>query len=56
MLFINLAGSKYNEETCGSVSDRIALRDQLQCNNFQWFLTNIYPELLAPGNGDSAFG
>ena len=55
-LYNHLAGNKFDQKTCGDVTDRLKLRKKLQCHSFDWFLTNIYPELQLPGDGDLAFG
>ena len=45
------------QENCGGAITKMAeIRKKLQCKSFEWFIFNIYPELMVPGQGDFAFG
>ena len=39
-----------------SISERVNLRESLQCKSFQWFLDHVYPELKIPDTQDLTFG
>ncbi|XP_060930241.1 polypeptide N-acetylgalactosaminyltransferase 6 [Limanda limanda] len=44
------------ENKYGDISDRLKLRNQLQCKNFTWFLNTIYPEAFVPDLTPLKFG
>lgn len=36
----------------GDITSRLQLRKELRCNNFEWYLNNIYPELTLPSDDE----
>ena len=40
------------ERPYGDVSERLALRQRLQCRSFRWYLDTIYPEMQLEANGN----
>ncbi|XP_047223812.1 polypeptide N-acetylgalactosaminyltransferase 6 isoform X1 [Girardinichthys multiradiatus] len=45
-----------SENKYGDISDRLKLRDRLQCKNFTWYLNTIYPEIFIPDLKPEKFG
>jgi len=40
----------------GNIDSRMALKSELQCKPFQWYLDNVYPDLKIPDSQDATYG
>ncbi|XP_007432180.1 polypeptide N-acetylgalactosaminyltransferase 3 [Python bivittatus] len=44
------------QKTFGNLSKRHELRQQLQCKNFTWYLSNVFPEAYVPDLNPTLYG
>lgn len=55
LFYMNRPDLRDNPEI-GDVTHRRLLRQKLKCQNFQWFLDNVYPEKFIPTVGVQFYG
>lgn len=48
-----IKNQKAGNENYGDVSSRIELRKKLKCHDFDWYIKNVYPELILPSDDET---
>jgi len=54
--FYHSRGGDPQSMEVGDLSERLEVKDRLQCKSFQWYLEEVYPELRVPDDEPLAWG